>query len=202
MKFSSFLDAHRQSILVVTLALAFAGIFAAFILPVGLFPNVSFPRVVVTLDAGDRPADQMALLVTTPVEQAVRRVPGVLKVRSVSSRGSADISIDFDWGADMIATTLQVDSAIAQAMPTLPQGTSFLVRRMDPTVFPIIAYGLTSDKLSSTELRDLAQYQIMPLLSSIPGIAHVDVQGGTQREIQVEINPYRLMPMAWPPPIS
>lgn len=192
MNFSSFLDAHRRSILVITLALAFAGIFAAFVLPVGLFPNVSFPRVVVTLNAGDRPAGQMALLVTTPVEQAVRRVPGVLKVRSVSSRGSADIYIDFDWGTDMIATTLQVESAITQAMPTLPQGTSFLVRRMDPTVFPIIAYGLTSDKLSSTELRDLAQYQIVPLLSSIAGIAHIDVQGGTQREIQVEINPYRL----------
>ncbi|MDP9126746.1 MAG: efflux RND transporter permease subunit [Pseudomonadota bacterium] len=192
MSFSSFLEAHRRSVLVITLALACAGVFTAFILPVGLFPNVSFPRVVVTLDAGDRPADQMALLVTTPVEQAVRRVPGVLQVRSVSSRGSGDISIDFGWGADMISTTLQIESAVAQALPSLPPGTNFLVRRMDPTVFPIVAYGLTSDKLSPTELRDLAQYQLMPALSSIPGVAHIDVQGGTQREIQVEINPYRL----------
>jgi CzcA family heavy metal efflux pump len=192
MNFATLVEHHRRSIIVITLALALAGIFSAFSLPVGLFPSVSFPRVVISLDAGDRPADQMTLLVTTPVEQAIRRVPGVLNVRSVSSRGSAQVSLDFGWGADMVSTTLQVESAIAQILPSLPQGTTFLVRRMDPTVFPIIAYGLTSDTVSPVALRDLAQYQLVPLLSAIHGVARVDVQGGAQEEIQVAVNPQRL----------
>jgi multidrug efflux pump subunit AcrB len=192
MNFVRLVERHRRSIIVLMLALAAAGAVAALSLPVGLFPQVSFPRVVISLDAGDRPVDQMVLLVTRPVEQATRRVPGVLDVRSVSSRGAARVSLDFGWGRDMTATALQVDAAIAQILPSLPPGTSYFVRRMDPTTYPIIAYGLTSATVSPVALRDLALYQIVPLLSSIPGIARVDVQGGETSEIHVQADPYRL----------
>ena len=179
-------------ILLVAFALAVAGAVAARSLPVGLFPQVAFPRVVVDLDAGSRPADQMALLVTRPVEEAIRTVPGVLDVRSASSRGSAQISIDFGWGRDMVASTLLVDAAIAQILPSLPAGTGYDVRRMDPTVFPIISYALLSDSVSPVALHDLAQYQIVPLLSSIAGLARVDVQGGETAEVEVLADPHRL----------
>ncbi|MDB5408919.1 MAG: transporter [Rhodospirillales bacterium] len=192
MSFVAWVERHGRSIIVMMVALAAAGAVAALSLPVGLFPQVSFPRVVISLDAGDRPADQMVLLVTRPVEQAIRLVPGVLEVRSVSSRGSARVSLDFGWGRDMIASALQVDAAIAQVLPSLPPGTSYNVRRMDPTTFPIIAYGLTSATVSPVALRDLALYQIVPLLSSIAGVARVDVQGGATAEIHVLVDPYRL----------
>lgn len=192
MSFAAWMERHRRSIIVVMLALALAGGVAAFSLPVGLFPQVAFPRVVISLDAGDRPADQMTLLVTQPVEQAIRRVPGVQEVRSVSSRGSAQVSLDFGWGRDMVAATLEVDAAVAQVLPSLPQGTSYAVKRMDPTTFPIIGYGLTSETVAPTALRDLAQFQLVPLLSAVPGVARVDVQGGAQAEIQVLVDPHRL----------
>ncbi|GGF49662.1 multidrug ABC transporter [Aliidongia dinghuensis] len=192
MTLTAWIEHHRRSIIFVVLALALAGGISAVSLPVGLFPQITFPRAVVTVDAGDRPADQMALVVTQPVEQAVRRVPGVRHIRSTSSRGSAEISLDFDWGVDMVATTLQIDAAVAQVLPSLPPGTSYDVRRMDPTTFPIIAYGLTSDRVSPTALRDLAQYRIVPLLSAIPGVARVDVLGGAQQEVQVAVDPHRL----------
>src|SRR6516162_11297075 len=114
---------HSRSILFVALFLSLAGAVAAASLPVGLFPQVAFPRVQVSLDSGDRPADQMAQLVTRPVEDALRQVPGVQDIRSGSSRGSAQISLDFGWGRDMTAATLQVDAALSQAMPSLPTGT-------------------------------------------------------------------------------
>ncbi|WP_369910001.1 efflux RND transporter permease subunit [Xanthomonas hydrangeae] len=171
------------------LALAVAGLVAAFSLPVGLFPQADFPRVVVDLDAGWRTADQTALLVTRPIEEAVRAVPGVVGIRSESSRGSAQISIDFGWGRDMTATTLQVDSAISRVLPGLPAGTHYDVRRMDPTVFPILSYSLQGKDVSPVLLRDVAQLQIVPLLSSIPGLARTSVQGGQTREIQVEADP-------------
>jgi multidrug efflux pump subunit AcrB len=190
--FVGFIERHARSILVIAAALAVAGLVAARSLPVGLFPQVSFPRVVVDLDAGSRPADQMALLVTRPVEEAIRTVPGVLDVRSTTSRGAAQISIDFGWGRDMVASTLLIDAAVAQILPNLPAGAGYNVRRMDPTVFPIISYALLSDTVSPVALRDLAQYQIVPLLSSITGLAHVDVQGGETAEVEVMADPHRL----------
>src|SRR5215469_15110703 len=188
---------HARAIVIVAFALALAGLVSSFTLPVGLFPQVSFPRVVVDLDAGDRPADQTALLLTRPVEEAIRTVPGVANVRSETTRGSAQISVDFGWGRDMIASTLQVDAAIARVLPSLPPGATYNVRRMDPTVFPIISYALQSDTLSPVALRDLAQYQIVPLLASVEGLARVDVQGGKTAELQVEADPRKLTQYGW-----
>ena len=192
MNFVRLIQDQARAIVVVAIALAVAGGVAALSLPVGLFPQVAFPRVVVDLDAGSRPADQTALVVTRPIEEAIRTVPGVLDVRSETTRGSAQISIDFGWGRDMVASTLQVDAAIARALPDLPAGVAYNVRRMDPTVFPIISYALESDTLSPIQLQDLAQYQVKPLLSAIPGLARVDVQGGETAEVEVLTDPARL----------
>jgi CzcA family heavy metal efflux pump len=192
MNFTNWLQAHRRSILFLLLTLAVAGVIAAFSLPVTLFPKVDFPRVVVSLDAGDRPADLMALQVTTPVEEAVRSVPGVQDVRSTTSRGSADISINFAWGTDMAAATLQVNAAVTRILPQLPSGTSLNTRRMDPTVFPVIAYSLTSSTVPLTELHDLAYYQLRPLLSSVKGVSRVQVIGGALEEYRVTVDPARL----------
>lgn len=192
MSLPTLLARHARAIVIVAFALALAGLASSFTLPVGLFPQVSFPRVVIDLDAGDRPADQTALLLTRPVEEAIRTVPGVAGLRSETTRGSAQISVDFGWGRDMIASTLQVDSAIARVLPSLPAGASYNVRRMDPTVFPIISYALQSDSMSPVALRDLAQYQIVPLLASVEGLARVDVQGGETAEVQVEADPRKL----------
>ena len=186
------LGSQSRAIVLVALAMALAGIVAALALPIGLFPQVSFPRVVVDLDAGSRPADQTALTVTRPVEEAIRAIPGVQNVRSETSRGSAQISVDFGWGRDMIASTLLVDTAVGRVVPTLPAGTQYDVRRMDPTVFPIISYALVSDKVDPVTLQDFARYQITPLLSSISGLARIGVQGGDTAEVQVLADPHRL----------
>jgi multidrug efflux pump subunit AcrB len=192
MSIERLLNSQSRAFITIAFACAMAGLVAALSLPIGLFPQVAFPRVVVDLDAGSRPADQMALLVTRPVEEAVRAIPGVQDVRSETTRGSAQISIDFGWGRDMVASTLLVDSAIARAVGSLPAGTTYNVRRMDPTVFPIISYALVSDSMSPVALQDLAKYQITPLLSAIPGLARVNVQGGDTAEVEVLADPYRL----------
>jgi CzcA family heavy metal efflux pump len=192
MNFGQWMQAHRRSLLFVIGLLAVAGALTAFRLPISLFPNVAFPRAVVSLDAGDRPAEQMATLVTMPVEEALRRVPNVLDVQSRTSRGSAEISVNFNWGTDMAQATLQAQSSIAEILGTLPQGTSMQVRRMDPTVFPVLAYSLTSKRQSLSALHDLAQFQMRPLLSGVEGVARVDVTGGATDEFEVAVDPARL----------
>jgi CzcA family heavy metal efflux pump len=192
MNFTQWAYKHRRSILFMLAALALGGIVTVLQLPVSLFPEVHFPRVVVNLEAGDRPAERMLTEITIPVEEAVRAVPGVRNIRSKTSRGSADISINFGWDENMITATSQIESAVNKAMTTLPQGTTFEVRRMDPTVFPVICYSLSSDTKSLVELHDIAQYQLRPVLTTIKGVAKIDVMGGRQEEYRVDADPARL----------
>jgi CzcA family heavy metal efflux pump len=183
---------HRRSLFFLLAVLVGGGILAGRQLPVALFPQVAFPRVVVSIDAGDRPAEEMAALVTYPTEEALRAVPGVKSLRSTTSRGNAEISVNFAWGLDMVAATLQIQAALAQVMPDLPSETRTEVRRMDPTVFPVIAYSLRSPLRSQTELYDMAYYQIRPRLSVVNGVATVGVLGGAREEIHVVAAPAKL----------
>ncbi len=183
---------RRRSLLTLLFMLIGAGAVGAFFMPVGLFPNVLFPRIAVTIDAGDRPADQMEAVVTRPVEQAVRAIPGLVNLRSTSSRGSAEMSINFTWGANMDLALQRVQSAVQTAQATLPPGVTFAVRRMDPTSFPVAAYSLTSATATPVELRRIADRTLAPVLSTIPGVARVGVQGGAAGEYRVVVDPAKL----------
>ncbi|MDE3019414.1 MAG: efflux RND transporter permease subunit, partial [Nitrospirota bacterium] len=192
MTFPEWIQSHRRSILTLLTAFAVAGVASAFSVPVGLFPQISFPRVEVNLEAGDRPAERMAIEVTRPVEEGVRAIPGIRNVRSTTSRGSAEISVNFRWGEDMIAAMLQVESAINRVRELMPLGTTVHVRRMDTTVFPILGYSLTSVQRSLVALQDLARHEIRPMLTTIPGVAQIGVLGGMTAEYQVMVDPAKL----------
>ncbi|WP_293881237.1 efflux RND transporter permease subunit [Sphingomonas sp.] len=183
---------HSRSIWLSVFLVTLAGLVAATRLPVTLFPHIDYPRVVVAIDAGDRDATQMATLVTRPAEIASRAIPGVTQIRSVTSRGSAEVSLTFGWGDDMVAATLATQGALAAIVPDLPTGTRFTVRRSDPTIFPVVGLSLTSAKRSDTELAQVAQLQLRPILSTVPGVAGVDVIGGSAPELEVEVDPVKL----------
>ncbi|MEO8419337.1 MAG: efflux RND transporter permease subunit [Methylophilaceae bacterium] len=189
------LQLHRLSLLFLLLIAALGGGLAAWNLPVGLFPNIDFPRIVVNIDAGDRPVDRMVVEVTQPLEKALRAVPEVQGIRTTSSRGSADLSISFAWGTNMVTALLQVQAAVNQSLPGLPAGTRFLARRMDPTVFPMLGLALTSKKTDLVSLRDFAYYRLRPRLTAIENVASVEVLGGRQTEYQVIVNPAKLQAM-------
>jgi len=192
MNVTAWAQRHHRSILFFLIALGLGGAMSIRQMPVGLFPPTTFPRVVVSIESGDRPASRMEIEVTVPVEEALRAVPGLKRIRSTTSRGAAEVSVDFAWGEDMIAAMLQVESAVSRLGGLLPPGTSFEVRRMDPTVFPVIAYSLVSDTESLVDLRDMALYQIRPSLSSIDGVANIAVLGGQTAEYQVLVDPARI----------
>src|ERR1700722_17980649 len=186
------LSGHVRSIILAFLLLTLAGLGAALKLPVSLFPHLDVPRVVLSVDAGDRAADQTTVQVTRPLEEALRKVPGVAHIRSTTSRGSADIALTFDWGHDMAAAALQTEAAINAALPDLPSGVRFSVRRMDPTVFPILGLALSSSSVDPIKLRNFADLRLRPLLASVPGVAEVQVLGGGIAEYQVVVDPARL----------
>ncbi|WP_297395719.1 efflux RND transporter permease subunit [Acidiferrobacter sp.] len=192
MSLGGWIQRHRRSLLFLMALLVLGGVYAGTRLPVALFPHVAFPRVEIYAHAGDRPAKRMLIQVTYPVEEAVRGIPGVVGVRSTTSRGSADFYINFHWGENMTTATLEVQAALDGINRRLPADTTFQVRRMRPTIFRMLAYTFTSRRVSQVTLRDIARYQLRPLLSAIPGVARVGVLGGRTEEYRVTVNPARL----------
>jgi CzcA family heavy metal efflux pump len=189
---SAALSRHARSIWLAVALLTLGGLLAATKLPVSLFPHIDYPRVVVAVDAGDRDAAQMAAEITRPIEVALRAIPGVTRIRSTTSRGSAEVALNFGWGDDMAQATLATQGAIATILPDLPAGTRFDVRRSDPTIFPVLGIALTSDNLDQQALRQIAELKVLPALSTVPGVAGVDILGGSPREFAVDIDPGRL----------
>lgn len=192
MRFHEWTVRHRRSLLFLVVVAILGGVASILRLPVSLFPHVSFPRIEVSVDAGVRPAPQMEIEVTRKLEQTLRSVRFVRNVRSTTSRGSADIAVDFDWGTDMPVALLEVEAQVSLMLPQLPPGTSYTARRMDPVVFPVMAFSLVSEKLSPIALRDLADYQLAPVLSAVSGVARIDVQGGQIEEYRVSVDPDRI----------
>jgi multidrug efflux pump subunit AcrB len=193
MSFVAWLEHHRRSLVFVAFALALAGLFATITIPVGLFPVVDFPRIRVEVTTGSMPARQMLVEVTEPLEAAARAVPGAIGITSRTSRGSAQMFVDFPWGSDMRQALLSVDAAFAQELPNLPQGTRYTALQMSPNVLmPFVSYALISNKVAPAALRRLAQYQIAPLLTGIAGVRRVGVLGGETPEVEVSVNPQRL----------
>jgi CzcA family heavy metal efflux pump len=184
---------HAQSLIFLILTLAVLGGYLAFNIPVAVFPTTNFPRIVLAVDNGVMPIDQMMVTVTRPVEEAVNSVPGLEEVRSTTSRGSAEIDLFFNWNVDMFQTLQYVNSAISRVQPELPSTATIDTRRMTFASFPIIGYSLTSDRVSQTQLWEMATYELKPRLNRLNGVSSVIVQGGQEPEFHIEPDPARLL---------
>src|SRR5438067_11122291 len=109
-----------KPLIFIIIALSIIAIYLAFTIPVAVFPEVNFPRIIIGIDNGVMPIDQMMVTITRPVEDAVNSVPGLQRVNSITSGGSAEIDLLFNWNVDMVQTLQLVNSAVAQVQPSLP----------------------------------------------------------------------------------
>src|SRR6202790_228567 len=182
-----------RPILFLTISLALVGAYLAFSIPVSVFPNTDFPRVVVGVDNGVMPIDQMLVTITRPIEEAVNSVPGLQKVTSITSRGSAEVDLFFAWNSDMILTLQRVDAVVARLQSELPTTAKVDTHRMTFASFPIIGYSLTSDTVPQNKLWEIATYDLKPRINRLDGVASVLVQGGRFPEFQVMRDPARLL---------
>jgi len=182
-----------RPILFLTVSLALVGAYLALSIPVSVFPNTDFPRIVIGIDNGVTPIDQMLVTITRPLEEAVNSVPGLQKVRSITSRGSAQIDLFFDWNVDMIQTLQLVDAVVARAGTELPPTAKIETHRRTFATFPIVGYSLTSDSVPQTKLWEIATYDIKPRLNRLDGVSTVTVQGGRVPEYHVTPEPAQLL---------
>jgi CzcA family heavy metal efflux pump len=184
---------HSKSIVFLICILTAVGIYEALTLPVAVFPTTNFPRIIIGVDNGVMPIEQMEVSITRPLEEAVRMVPGIEDVRSVTSRGSAEINLFFDWRVDMLETLQLVDSAVSRVQSSLPQTARIQTHRLDFSSFPIIGYSLTSDSVPQKDLWELATYEIKPRLNRLPGVGSVLIQGGQRPEFHVTVDTARML---------
>jgi CzcA family heavy metal efflux pump len=172
------------------IALTIAGVYAAMQVPISVFPDTNFPRVVIGVDNGVMPVEQMQVTITKPIEDAVNSVPGLRTVRSTTSRGSAEISLFFDWNIDMFHTLQLADAALSKVAQTLPATARITTNRLTFATFPILGYALTADDrgpatISQTQLWEIATYDLKPPLNRVEGVSTVVVQGGKVPEFHI-----------------
>jgi CzcA family heavy metal efflux pump len=180
-------------VLFLTIILALIGGYLAFSIPISVFPNTDFPRIVIGVDNGVMPIDQMLVTITRPIEEAVNSVPGLTGVRSITSRGSAEVDLFLDWNSDMILTLQRVDAVVARLQSEMPPTAKLETHRLTFAVFPIIGYSLTSDSVPQNRLWEIATYDLKPRMNRLNGVASVIIQGGRVPEFQITPDPARLL---------
>ena len=108
---------HGKPIIFVILTLVAVGVYLALTIPVAVFPETDFPRIVVGVDNGVMPIDQMLVTITRPIEEAVNTVQGLDHLWSITSRGTAEVDLFFNWNVDMYRTLELVNAAMARVQP-------------------------------------------------------------------------------------
>jgi len=187
-----FATRHALSITFIAAALCLAGIFSALRMPSSIFPQTNFPRVVILVDNGIMPADEMMATVTRPIEEAMKDIPGAITVRSATKRGSAQINVFFNWQVDMRQSELYVLGRLSQIRGDLPATAATEIERVTFSAFPIIGISLTSSNRSIMSLWETANYELKPRFLQIPGIARVEIIGGREPEFHVVVDPVKL----------
>ena len=184
---------HSRPVIFLILTFGLLGAYLAFTIPVSVFPETNFPRVLIAVDNGVMPIDQMTVTVTRPIEEAVNSVPGLLTVRSITSRGSAEVDLYFRWDVDMFQTLQYVNAAISRVQAELPASAKIEAHRLTFAAFPVIGYSMTSDSMPQTKLWEMATYEMKPRLNRLDGVSTVIVQGGQEPEFQITPDPAKLL---------
>ncbi len=182
----------------VVLIVLLIGIISLTRLPIDLMPEIQYPTLTVATSYENASPEEVEELITRRVEEAVAAVPGVEEVTSVSAEGNSNVRITFAWGTNLDVAAADVRERIDRIIPSFPDDADRpQLRRFDPASFPILILGAAS-QLDPVELRELMEDIFQQRLERIPGVATVDVWGGLTREIQVNLDPGRVVALNLP----
>jgi hydrophobic/amphiphilic exporter-1 (mainly G- bacteria), HAE1 family len=181
---------RRVSVVMTAFAIIAFGIVGYNRLALELFPDITYPSITIQTELPDTAPQEVESLVTRPVEEAVGVLRGLQTIHSVSRPGVSEVTLEFEWGADMDLLSMEVREKLDRLM--LPEeATDPVVLRFDPSLDPIIRLALSGSG-ELTDLRRLADKQIKQDFETIKGIAAAQVKGGLEEEIQIDIDQHRL----------
>ncbi|CAN5570917.1 efflux RND transporter permease subunit [soil metagenome] len=175
-------------------ALALLGIVCLMRLPMDLLPKVEIPTVAVSVSWPNTGPEEMETQISRPLEAAVATVPGLKRVTSSSSQGNSFVRVEFNYGVNIDSAANDVSQAVQRAKRGFPNDDRIsepTVFKFDPNSLPIIVFGVTGDQ-DLIKMRDIMTNQISPILESAGGVAQVNIGGGQDRAIMVDVQPAKL----------
>ena len=184
----NFFTSYKSPVSVLVVIIILGGLFAYSKLQSALFPEITFPKIKIIADAGQQPVKKMMITVTRQLENAIKQVPDLQKIRSTTSRGSCEISAFMDWKANIDISQQRIESKINEIKNTLPPDIQITVERMNPSILPITGFSLESKTRSPIEMKLLAMYTIKPFLSQVEGVSEIRVIGGKSKEYWLTLN--------------
>jgi CzcA family heavy metal efflux pump len=170
-------------------------------LQVSLFPEITFPKIKIIAEAGLQPVDKMMVTVTKPLENAIKQVPDLLNIRSLTSRGSCEISAYINWDANVDLSQQKIEAQIEEIRADLPAGVAITVEKMNPSILPVIGYTLetTGNSRTPIDMKQLALYTVKPFLSQVQGVSEVRIIGGKQKEYWLNLNAQKMSTLSVTP---
>jgi CzcA family heavy metal efflux pump len=195
----NFFYSYKNPVTVLIVIILLGGFFAYSKLQTALFPEITFPKIKIIADAGQQPVKKMMITVTRQLENAIKQVPDLQRIRSTTSRGSCEISAYMDWNANIDISKQRIESKINEIKNTLPADIQITVERMNPSILPITGFSLESKSRSPIEMKLLAMYTIKPFLSQVEGVSEIRIIGGKQKEYWMVLNVQKMSTLAVTP---
>jgi multidrug efflux pump subunit AcrB len=196
-----FFLSHKNPLTVVLLLIILGGGFAYSRIQSSLFPEITFPKIKIIADGSLQPVNKMMVNITRPLENAIKQVPDLKMIRSITSRGSCEISAFMDWQADIDLSQQRIEAKIGEIRNTMPPGVSITVEKMNPSILPVMGYTLESHNKSPIELKQLAVYTIKPFLSQVDGVSEIRIIGGKTKEYWLQMNIQKMSSLSLTPDI-
>ncbi|MBI1782319.1 MAG: efflux RND transporter permease subunit, partial [Sphingobacteriales bacterium] len=194
-----FFHSHKNPLTVLIALIIMGGLFAYSKLQTSLFPEITFPKIKIIADGSLQPVNKMMVTVTRPLENAIKQIPDLKSVRSITSRGSCEISAYMDWKADINLSQQRIEAKISEIRNALPADISITVEKMNPSILPVMGYTLESHDKSPIELKQLAVYTIKPFLSQVDGVSEVRIIGGKTKEYWLQMDPQKMSSLSVTP---
>lgn len=158
-----------------------------------VFPEFAPPQVAIQTEARGFTPEQVEVLVTKPIEDAINGVPGVRVIRSQSIQGLSVITAVFGGGTDIYRARQLIAEHINEVTRRLPQAAKTPVMTpLTSSTGKVLVIGLTSPTRSLRDIRTFADWTLRPRILSVPGVARVSVFGGEVRQFQIQIDPLKL----------
>ncbi|MBL7082995.1 MAG: efflux RND transporter permease subunit, partial [Candidatus Aminicenantes bacterium] len=198
MKISQFSVYHPIFTVMIFLIVIILGLVSFTRLPIDLMPDITYPTLSLSTSYGNASPEEMEEIITRPIEEALAAVPGVEEISSTSSEGSSRVRVSFAWGTDLEEASNDIRDRLDRIIRSLPEDLERpRLRKFDPASFPILIMGASSD-LDSIQTRRIIDDQIKYRIERVPGVASLDVWGGLEREIHVNLEPDKIKALGLP----
>jgi HAE1 family hydrophobic/amphiphilic exporter-1 len=193
------LAVHRPIFtIMVVLIVVLLGVISLLRLPIDLMPDISYPTLSISCSYTNAGPEEIEELITRPIEQAMSAVPGVEEVSSVSVEGRSSVRVTFSWGTDLDAAANDIRDRLDRVVQRLPEEVDRpTLRKFDLASFPILILGASS-KLDPVQTRQILEDEVKYRLERVPGVAAVDIWGGLEREIHVNLDPAKINALSIP----